>query len=242
MKGRTTSSPGATVAIRPSVPTSVRLSGGGGISARALSRPAAAKPPPKSWRAARPRPRAGHAEADWVHARAGDGDLGRSGARVLHPEAEDEGRDAGIVRIHGDERIERFERDLERDLAVGGLDLGGGVFALEPGFFHARQAGDKNAAETEAGRERRLDGALEDADELRSRLVEIHGEKREGHVDALAGPVEDLPVAEVAAAAEGDRARADAAEREGDLVEGPPLEGARRPGAQELVPAVGRSR
>ena len=174
-------------------------------------------------------------EADRVDDGAGDRDLGRGGAGVLHPEAQDEGRDAGIVRLQRDERIEGLEPDLERDLAVGELDLGEGVFALEAGFLHARQAGHEDAAEAEAGRERRLDRTLEDADVLLARLLDVEGEEGEGHMDALAGPVEDLPVAEVAAAAERDRARADAAEREGDLVEGRPFERADRSGAKELV-------
>ena len=177
--------------------------------------------------------------ADRVDDGAGDRDLGRGGAGVLDAIAQDEGRDAGIVRFEGDEGIEGLERDLERDLAVGELDLGEGVFALEPGLLHARQARHEDAAEAEAGREGRLERALEDADELLPGLLAIEGEEGERHVDALAGPVEDLPVAEVAAAAERDRARADAAEREGDLAEGPPLEGAHRAGAEELVAALG---
>jgi hypothetical protein len=38
-------------------------------------------------------------EADGVEDRAGDGDLRPSGARVLHPEAQEESRDAGIIRL-----------------------------------------------------------------------------------------------------------------------------------------------
>ena len=158
---------------------------------------------------------------------------------VLHPVAQDEGRDAGVVGLERDERIEGFERDLERDLAVGELDLGEGVFALEAGLLHARQAGHEDAAEAETGREGRLERALEDADELLAGLLEVEGEEGEGHVDALAGPVEDLPVAEVAAAAERDRARADAAEREGDLVERPRPRRSGPDRGEELVAAIG---
>ena len=177
--------------------------------------------------------------ADRVDDRAGDGDLGRGGTRVLDPVAKDEGRDAGVVGLERDEGIERFEGDLERHLAIGEFDLGERIFALERGLLHPRQTGDEDAAEAEAGRERRLERTFEDADELLPGLLDVEGEEGEGHVDALAGPVEDLPVAEVAAAAEGDRPGADAAEREGDLVEGPPFERPDRPGGEELVAAGG---
>jgi hypothetical protein len=163
---------------------------------------------------------------DRVDDRAGDRDLGRGGAGVLHAVAQNESGDPGIVRLEGDEGIEGLEPDLERDLAVGELDLGERVFALETGLLHPGQAGHEDALEAEAGRERRLERALEDPDELPARALEVQGEEGEGHVDALAGPVEDLPVAEIAPAAERDRARADAAEREGDLVEGRAFEGA----------------
>ncbi len=70
-----------------------------------------------------------------------------------------------------------------------------------------------------------------------------------GRLTPLPGPVEDLPVAEVAAAAEGDGARADAAEREGDLPEGRALEDPLGPEPEELVrwrktdgPALDRER
>ena len=180
--------------------------------------------------------------ADRVDHRAGDGDLGRGGTRVLHPVAQDEGGDPGIVRRQGDEGIEGFEPDLEGDLAVGELDLGERVFTLEAGLLHAGQPGHEDALEAEPGRERRLERALENADELPAAPLEVQGEEGEGHVDALAGPVEDLPVAEVAAASNRDRARADAAEREGDLVEGRALEDPNGSGSEERVMGIGGRR
>ena len=57
MKGSTTSSPGPIVAMRPSVPTSVCLSGEGEASARSLSRPSAARSSQKIWRSSHQSPR-----------------------------------------------------------------------------------------------------------------------------------------------------------------------------------------
>ncbi len=63
-----------------------------------------------------------------------------------------------------------------------------------------------------------------------------------GQRHALAGAVEDLPVAQLAAAAQGDAAGADAAERKGDLAERAPLEAALRTLAVQLLARVGQLR
>ena len=72
----------------------------------------------------------------------------------------------------------------------------------------------------------------------------LRPDREEGiwQLGALAGAVEDLPVAQLAAAAQRDRAGADAAERKGDLAERAPAEYALRPLAIQLRAGVGQVR
>ena len=97
-------------------------------------------------------------------------------------------------------------------------DLGERELAGEPRRLEPLQAGRAPRAEAERALIRRLEPRFEHAHERRARAA-VHANGRErvpGRVAAI-GPIEDLPVAKLSAAAEPDRAGADAAERKGDL-------------------------
>ena len=83
-----------------------------------------------------------------------------------------------------------------------------------------------------------VSGAFEHADDgLLPLLLKMEGEEGEGKAHPLVGAVEDLPVAEIAPAAERDRARPDSSERKSDFPERLPLEDA---GTAEPVELLGR--
>src|SRR5262249_1351178 len=144
---------------------------------------------------------------------------------VAEPPEEDRDRQAREACVEGPEGVERLELDLERQRVVAEAQLGDRVGAGEGGLAQPRQATDEAGREPVTVDERRQELALEDARDgrpglpARGRGPAPEGEEGEGQVATLGGPVEQLPVAELAAAAERDRAGADPTEREGDFPE-----------------------
>src|SRR5262249_49324884 len=106
---------------------------------------------------------------------------------------------------------------------------------LEVGQALARRARVAEPARVR-GAERRLQGSKLGGVALGAGP---EGHEAEGQRPSLRGAVEDLPIAELAAATERDRARADPAERERDLGEGVAGERALGAGAEEVLGAIG---
>ena len=163
-------------------------------------------------------------EPDGIEERAGNGDLGRPAAEVADVEAEHHGRDAGLLGVERDERVEGFERDMEREVGclpcstqANGYSPRKRAFSMRgsPGTSPGRYPSPPVKGGVRAPFEHADDGLL-------SVLLRRQGEERERQVHAFAGTVEDLPVAEIAPAAERNRPRADPAERKGDFLEGGP--------------------
>ena len=112
--------------------------------------------------------------------------------------------------------------------AVAKCDARERELAGERRALQALQAGRAARAEAERALVRRLRGAPRGRSRT-ARAPALDADRRERVVRrvALVGPVEDLPVAQLAAAAEADAAGADAAERKRDLSQLRPGEHAR---------------
>jgi hypothetical protein len=122
--------------------------------------------------------------------------------------------------IHRYERAERFERNAGGKGVVLEADARKWISALKRRFAKARQARHEIVLETEGADEGRKIFPLEHARRRRAALrMRADGEKRARERVSLARAVEQLPVLQIAAPAQRDRAGPDAAERKGDLRE-----------------------
>ena len=106
----------------------------------------------------------------------------------------------GLVR---DERREGFERDAHGERGIGEIDARERELAGERGGGEADQARGVLGAESAGAFVGRLDARLEHAgDGLAAAGLHPDGGERVGGRVALIGPIEDFPVAELAASAE----------------------------------------
>ena len=140
--------------------------------------------------------------------------------RVRDAIAQHGNRKTRCVCVVRDERAECLERHVHGQAPVAEGHFGERELAREPGGLQPLQPGSAPRPEAEGSLVRRLDAAFEHAHERRPRAA-IHADCRKrvaGRVAAV-GSVENLPVAELPAAAEPDRAGADAAERKRNLRE-----------------------
>ena len=152
--------------------------------------------------------------------RPGDRDACRRRRRVRHAVAKHGNRQARIVGFVRDERAERVERDLHRKAAIAEGDVRKRELAGERRRLQALQARRAAGAQAECALIRRREARLEDARE-RGAARAFDANRGEGVIRsvALVGPIEDLPVAQLAASAEADAAGADPAEGKCNLRE-----------------------
>ncbi len=147
----------------------------------------------------------------------GDGDFGGDGSGVGDAVAQDGDGESAFVGVVGDEGGEGFEGDADGERGIGEIDAGEGELAGEGGGGEADEAGGVFGAESAGAFVGRLDARFEDAGDGFAGAG-LHPDGGEGVVGRVAfvGAVEDFPVAELAASAEGDGSGGDASEGEGD--------------------------
>ena len=156
--------------------------------------------------------------AGGIHQAEGDRRSHGSCSRVLQCPAEDGDRLARGICIARDERIERLQTHRQRQPVVFEFDPGERVLAPEPRLLETGQAGDSRCRQTVAGRVGREEAPLQHPRQRHAALGACpDGEEGIRQYLALARPVEDLPVSQLAAPSQRDGARADAAQRKPDL-------------------------
>ena len=152
----------------------------------------------------------------------------RAACLFVHRVAQHRHRQARVVCLVRDERAERVERDADRHPPVTKCHACERELAGERRALQALQARRAMRPDAERTLIRRLQARLEDAHErLAPRGLDTNRRERVVRRVALVGPVEDLPIAELAATAEADATGADAAERKRDLSQIRPGEHAR---------------
>ena len=124
--------------------------------------------------------------------------------------------------------VKASSETLHRQRGIGEIDARQRELAGEGGAGETQEAGSVLGAESAGAFVGRLDARFEHARDglARAGLRPDRGERIGGRV-ALIGAVEDLPIAQIAASAERDRAGRDAAERKRDGGEVTPGEDAR---------------
>jgi hypothetical protein len=133
---------------------------------------------------------------------------------VLNRVAQHRHRQPRVVFLVRDERAERVERDADWHPPITKGHSCEWKLAGERRALQALQARCAVRPDAERTLIRRLQARLEDAHErLAPRGLDTNRGERVVRRVALVGPVEDLPVAELAAPAESDAPGADAAER-----------------------------
>ena len=159
-------------------------------------------------------------EAHRIHLGVGEGELDRAARGIPEPPEEDGDRQARDPIVERDERRERLQLRLDREGRILEADRGGRVRAGERRLLEPRQRRDGPGGQTPIGHERRQEAPLQDpGDGLAALGARPDREEAERQIAPLRRAVEDLPVAQLTAAAERDRPGADAAEREADLLE-----------------------
>ncbi len=167
----------------------------------------------------------------------------RGGVAQRHLEDRDGQRRVGVV--EWDEGTPGGIADFHRHGGISEIHACEGKRAGEAALVHAQKtrAPFDGRAEAEAGvtarfverpLERRLQATFQHAkDRFCAFLLSEQGEERAVGPVAFVGPVEDLPVLQLSATAERDAARADAAQRECDLVQLAAHVGGRRSGGEQ---------
>ena len=147
----------------------------------------------------------------------GDRDSGRREAGVGGAIAQDGDGQAGFFCVVRNEGRESLERDFHWQHAVFKVDAGERKFAGEFRTFETGEAGSVAGAESVFSFVGREDAGFENAG-YGLRVAGLRPNRREGVVgeEAFIRFVENLPVAKLAASAQADAARADAAQRERD--------------------------
>src|ERR1039458_7838914 len=131
--------------------------------------------------------------------------------------AEDGGGEPVLIGFVGYEGGEGFERDADGEGGVGEIDAGEGELAGEGSGGEADEAGGVLGTESGGAFVGRLDARFEHAgDGLAGAGLHPDGGKGVVGRVAFVGAVEDFPVAELTASAEGDGTGGDASEGEGD--------------------------
>jgi len=168
--------------------------------------------------------------ADEVRQRTADRRLERPAGLVDDDVAEDGDRDPAGFGIGGDERVPGLEPHVHGGVRIGQQDLAERVGGREGDAPEPGQAvvDGRRAVRGLVGGERQ--GAFEGADERRPFAGDAQGEEGPRLLAAprdvaLGRPVHDLPIDKVAAAAERDGARADAAEGQRDPLDVVPVVG-----------------
>jgi len=147
----------------------------------------------------------------------GDGDFGGTRVGILDAITQDSDGKARIVGLMGNEGREGFEADGDGDGGIGKRDAGEGKFASKMGRGEAREAGRVLRAETVLAFVGWLIAGFENVgDGLGIADLRPDGGQGVFEVVTFVGMVEDFPIAQLAAAAEGDGTRSDATEREGE--------------------------
>ena len=140
------------------------------------------------------------------------------------------GRDAGVVRVAGDERVEGAQGDGAGELLVGEREGGDGKGALELHVGEVGKPAQRGArrAKAVAVQPGRAQAAGQRPGEVAvqhprvhhlPRALSLYGEVAEAVDAALVGAVEDLPVDQSAVARQPDRAGTDPAERKRNLIQ-----------------------
>ena len=151
-------------------------------------------------------------------------------SRIGHNRLKQGDRQAGVVFLQGDQRIERLERDCSRKCLIGEINPGQRIFAgkgcgTEMRYGRQQIARRAKAIATKIRADHfshigRRQVAVQDAgiDDV-SLFFDFDGEVGKAVQAALIGPVEDLPVDQAAGARQADRAGADAAKWERNFVQ-----------------------
>ena len=155
--------------------------------------------------------------ADRVIDGPGDGDVGGLGVGIGDAVTEDGDGEAGVIGVVRDEGGEGFEGDVDGESGVGEIDVGERKFAGEASGGEAREAGSVCGTEAVLAFVRRLIAGFENMGDGFG-VADLRPDRRErvGEVVAFVGTIEDFPIAELAAAAETERAGGDTAEGESD--------------------------
>ena len=158
---------------------------------------------------------------DRIHLRVGERNVHRAAGGVPQAPEEDGDGQAGHAVVERHERGERLELRLDGQASSRGTGRSRWDTSRRrslPRDAGAREAaqGDRPRSPTKGGRRRRSRIRATGVPAVRPRPDR---EEAEGQVTPLGRAVEDLPVAQLAAAAERDRPGPDAPERERDLLE-----------------------
>ena len=173
--------------------------------------------------------------AEQVEQGKGEGGADRLAAVVAQAVAQHGHRQAGIIRLAGNQRVEGVQGDLHREGRVVHLDAGKGVDAGEGGALQPGQAGAGRGRQPVAGGEGRQQPPLGNAQHrLAALLPRPDHPPGKGGLKTLGGPVEQLPVAQLPATAQGDGPGPDPAQREGDLMQGRTAETAGLAGVEQV--------
>lgn len=135
-------------------------------------------------------------------------------AGVLDGVGEGGGWEAGVVGLVWDEGCVGFECDLEGEFLVPEVYPAEGILAPHLAVGESRQPRGGARVEAVALRVRWLEAGLEYASVDFAPLLDGDAEEAVRHPLPLRRPVENLPVAELAASTDAHVARADAAEEE----------------------------
>ena len=158
----------------------------------------------------------------------GDGNFGGRGAGIGDTIPEDRDGQSGFIGLVRDERRKGFERDFHRQSGIGKIHAGEREFAGESGGCQAGEAGSVVGTEAARSGIGRLQARFEHAGDglAVAGLRPDGGERVRGGVPFVR-PIENFPVAELAASAEADGAGADTAQWKADGGEPSSGEGAR---------------
>jgi hypothetical protein len=131
--------------------------------------------------------------------------------------AQDGDRNAAGIGVGGDERIKRLQAHREGNVRVGKQNLPERISSLEGTSAEARQGVIGQRAACSALIIDGVDGTFQSAcHRFLTIWLRIQREKRMGRHETFGGPVHDFPIAQIAAPAQRNRARADAAQGQGD--------------------------
>ena len=167
---------------------------------------------------------AGPVRADEVLQVAADRRLDVAFALVAEHKTQDSDRDAAVVAVGRDERVEGLQLGAQRDIRVAEADLAEGIGGFETTMAEAGQAVIGNEGAARAFIIGRRDDAFQCIHGGRAvAMAGVQGEKCLFDIEALGGPIDDFPVVQVAATAKRDDAGADAAERQVRSPSGSPI-------------------